>query len=600
MKEIFRKLAGKLNYFNNITLYKKISITFSAFFLLVLIVFSILTLSSSQSQLKALLINSSELTSRQVSKDFQKNINLMVDGLITLNHEINGIYSQKDSVTASDDNKSIVLENLYVNITSKENEHQLLHSIVVIGPDNNNYMFSNDKNLSLSPSANIRNIPSTKKSFYSWTGVINISRYFSIRRDEDSQIVSYITNAFGTYTGTSLSVLNLSVSQLSKYLESFKAEKNDQLLLDCLDGSYVKTNNFDDKLLTDSKFLKVLHEIYKTGGHADYKSYIITSSTIEANGWRVVLLNDKRQLYGNVESFITTSFILLVILFITVILLSFIIASKIVKPLEKLTSIMSNTDKDHFDIRFDVKYNDEVGVLASAFNKMMDKIQLLNDDIVKRETYKRITEIKLLQMQIKPHFLYNSMETCRFLVEMNSPKAKEMIQSISLFYKLSLNGVSDKTTIKDELEQIEYYLKIQKIRYSSVLEYTIFNEPQVADMEIPKFTLQPIVENAIYHGIKQKEGKGNITISILVDTNIIITITDDGIGMEENQLMQLRNKLRYNKPENSGGIGLINVNQRIKLRYGDQFGLSFKSEINKFTQVTILIPKIKYEDDVNV
>lgn len=203
----------------------------------------------------------------------------------------------------------------------------------------------------------------------------------------------------------------------------------------------------------------------------------------------------------------------------------------------------------------------------------------------------------MLQEQINPHFLYNTLDNIIWLAEANeTDQVVTMVSSLSNFFRTTLSGGRDYVTVKEEEEHIRSYLEIQQFRYRDILEYQIHIPEEMYYYEILKLTLQPLVENALYHGIKNKRGMGHISVSgELAGEHLIFTVQDDGIGMTEERLEELRGiiagEVKDDKKE--GGFGLFNVSQRIKLNYGAEYGLEIESTYKEGTTIRVIIPAVK-------
>ena len=201
-------------------------------------------------------------------------------------------------------------------------------------------------------------------------------------------------------------------------------------------------------------------------------------------------------------------------------------------------------------------------------------------------------ELKALQSQINPHFLYNTLDTIMWLVAVNeNEKAIEMIESLSVFFKTGLSKGMDWIPVEREIEHVKSYLYIQQSRYNDILQYVIDISPDIMQYEILKMTLQPIVENAIYHGIKNKVNGGVITIQGKIEEKFLVfLISDTGVGMEEKEVTRLNHMMKENKvsyEDCENGFGLYNVNRRIKLYCGEESGITVESQVEEGTKVYI-------------
>lgn len=243
----------------------------------------------------------------------------------------------------------------------------------------------------------------------------------------------------------------------------------------------------------------------------------------------------------------------------------------------------------------------EVEGALTKFKEMMNTNELIS-------VSKKQAQFLALQNQINPHFLYNTLEGIRGEALMAGlDSVAEMTEALSTFFRYTISNVEHLVTLEDELTNIENYYIIQQYRFGERLNLSIEMNPEeeamVMKYKLPKLTLQPIVENAVYHGIEMKIGKGTVRIKIeTTPKRLIIIVSDDGLGMDEDKLEELNNKLNhssfdYVKPENEekGGIALINVNRRIQLIFGEQYGLNVYSRKNVGTDVEITLPLISKE-----
>ena len=217
----------------------------------------------------------------------------------------------------------------------------------------------------------------------------------------------------------------------------------------------------------------------------------------------------------------------------------------------------------------------------------------IEEQVTREQKQLRKAEFELLQAQINPHFLYNTLDAIVWSAEAgNQKQVVKMVGSLSEFFRSSLNKGKELVRVREELSHARSYLEIQQIRYQDILSYEIEVPEELFEYEIPKITIQPIVENALYHGIKNRRGGGKITITGEEgDSDYRITVTDDGIGMEKERLLEITEGLSGKNPGDVKIYGLYNVNERIKLFYGEEYGISIESEYDRGTKVVIRLPK---------
>jgi two-component system sensor histidine kinase YesM len=217
----------------------------------------------------------------------------------------------------------------------------------------------------------------------------------------------------------------------------------------------------------------------------------------------------------------------------------------------------------------------------------------IEEQVTREPKQLRKAEFELLQAQINPHFLYNTLDAIVWSAEAgNEKQVVKMVGSLSDFFKSSLNKGKEIVTIREELQHVRSYLEIQQIRYQDILDYEIDVPEELYVNEIPKITIQPVVENALYHGIKEKRGGGRISVTGFEDgSDYCIKVSDNGKGMDEERLREVRAGLTDADPESKKIYGLYNVNERIRLDFGDEYGLTIDSTYEEGTTVTIRLPK---------
>ena len=274
---------------------------------------------------------------------------------------------------------------------------------------------------------------------------------------------------------------------------------------------------------------------------------------------------------------------------VLVFIVSYLISFTIIRPINSIAARMARASGGDLSVRETNTYSGEIQVIASGFNTLMDKTQTLLDETYRQQKQRRENEFKILQSQINPHFLYNTIETIISLITLDMKKeATATAMSLASFYKHSLSSGRSMISIAEELKIAQNYLSIQKLRYEDYFDYT-FQVSGVEQYRIPKLTLQPLIENAIYHGIKEREapGPGRICISGgLRDGLVVLEVYDNGAGIEPERLAVLLTE----ETVPHGSFGLINVDQRIKYKYGKQFGLNIESVCGEFTRVTVTLP----------
>lgn len=303
------------------------------------------------------------------------------------------------------------------------------------------------------------------------------------------------------------------------------------------------------------------------------------------------------QLNEQVSSFIVFCVIVVAAIGAVVIIITLLILKSITNPLEKLCRITEQISKGDFNARAKINTMDEIGVLSDSVDDMTEKLEIMVKQIKDDERKMRHAELRLLQEQINPHFLYNTLDTIIWLIEgNNTDKAVGMVVSLSEFFRLVLSKGKEYITIREEELHIRSYLEIQQVRYQDILDYEIAIDPEIYDCRILKLTLQPLVENSLYHGIKYKRAKGKVIIEGGKDEELIhFSVRDNGVGMEEEELEKLREEISRPCKETGKGFGLANVNERIRMNFGMQYGMEIHSVKGEGTCVDITIPAQRLE-----
>lgn len=272
---------------------------------------------------------------------------------------------------------------------------------------------------------------------------------------------------------------------------------------------------------------------------------------------------------------------------------SLYVSHSISRPLQQLQSFMHKAESGDLTVRLTSRRQDEIGMLTRSFNRMIVQLRKLLKLTEIQQRQKREAELKSLQAHIKPHFLYNTLDTIHWLArKKGASDVAEVVESLSRLFRIGLSKGQEMIPLVDEIEHIRSYLKIQKTRYRDKLNYTIEVAPETQHLQVLKILLQPIVENAIYHGLKQRRGPGNIRIAAFLDSHLLkLVVEDDGVGMAPEQLTELINRLRDTGGEHDG-YGISNVQERVILSFGEPYGVQVESKLGRGTVVTIVHPII--------
>lgn len=399
---------------------------------------------------------------------------------------------------------------------------------------------------------------------------------YQIIQQANSQIESMMSNAESDKSRIKLEVIHRTLNTLTHYVDKMGQEIEA--------GSRVAEH---EKILEDIRGVsEVVEETVQ-----DYMLFEV---------------NQAEERYKENQERFTQLSILYMILLPGVVGFSFlaawIISASIYVPIKKLHDVTTTITGEDLQALVTTNNVDEITELGMSFNLMIGQIRdLLNAKILEQENLKK-AELRALQAQINPHFLYNTLDTIVWMAESNKPdQVIEIVRALSSFFRIALSRGKDWISLRQEIEHVQSYLTIQKMRYRDILDYKIDVDESLLDSTILKLTLQPLVENALYHGIKTKRTGGDIVVSAQRGDGdrVVLEVRDDGVGFTPYKLAQIREMLAGETDAitmKEGGFGLENVNKRIKLYYGPQYGLAIESQYRGGTKVTVTIPE-SYETD---
>jgi len=311
----------------------------------------------------------------------------------------------------------------------------------------------------------------------------------------------------------------------------------------------------------------------------------------------------RQNLNEQVTNVIVTMIVALSSIIIASVVVNIRVTDSITKPIRVLSDKTALVAKGDFTTRTICENHDELSTLSDSFNDMASKLEQQVRSIRLEQENLRHMEAKLLQTQINPHFLYNTLDTIVWLIEGDKNReAIDIVVALSDFFRIVVSKGRDFITIREEEIHVKSYLQIQQSRYKDILDYEIHIPEELYGYQILKMTLQPLIENSIYHGIKMLRARGKITVTGEIMGEVIcFHVIDNGIGMDEEELNALRKEIEQPGSEQSTGFGLANVNKRIKLNYGNMYGLDIQSKKGEGTDIIIKIPaKLVEKEQIEV
>lgn len=327
------------------------------------------------------------------------------------------------------------------------------------------------------------------------------------------------------------------------------------------------------------------------------KDVMLIYSTCSITGWKLINVIPSSYLYQEINRIRNIVVIIGLALIIFTFLIALILSQKLTQPMMSLMKKMKEAENGNLDVKINIEKVDEIGQLSLGFNHMIYKIKTLVEKIVEEEKLKKKIELEALHAQINPHFLYNTLNSIKWMAKMQGAKNISMtITALVKLLRISINLSSDMIFLKEEIEYVENYVLIQKMRFNEQFEICYYIGEECTECKIPKLILQPIVENSIVHAYNEEDKVCmKIEIKAYRDAgDLIIEVVDNGTGIEEDVLKSIFNNKNVSR---FSTVGLNNVNERIKLYFGENYGIRISSEMNKGTCVKIILPYIKYEGE---
>ena len=558
MKKIFKKIEFKIS---------------ACFFVISILIISLMLFSWYKQSSSKLMTYEKEETSQEV-----KNASIYVASYLEKNKNLASLLAMSaESQNIMDDKTDF--KNLKDIIKVSEKSDEFIKKIFLVSENGN--IISNEK-VNLETNKDMKNISWYKKLINSNNMAFASKADFSKISSDSSKNIISISKEIKDKNNKRLGfvVINLSYKFLEDFLSTINFGKY----------GYVFILSSEEELLFKSKNMedfgkKDYEKLLKKRMKPEKMDFVSSNVFIPNTQWKLVGISFSNAISNLKKQLIESSIILALIVFVLTLLVSIFVSKKISKPIIYLIGEIKKTDKKLYKIESLPQASSEIQILTKEYNNLIDRIFVLTEDIEKKEEQKRTYQVKALQSQINPHFLYNTLDTILWLVEFGeNEKAIKVTKNLGMLLRNSLNIDEDFVKLDKEIEHAKNYLDIQKIRYDNKFTYEFIKKIETSSLYVPKLILQPIIENAIYHGIREKKSKSYI--KIIVEKNpeyLIIKIIDNGLGPKEK---------KENIPTKLGGIGMENVNNRIKLLCGEKYNLKMQRE-NGETIVTYKLKIIK-------
>ena len=388
-------------------------------------------------------------------------------------------------------------------------------------------------------------------------------------------------------------VINISEETIASIYRDIGLKNNGTYLITDKDGIIISARSKAD-MFNPIGNTKMIHWIKRGGSISEIsqvngeKMLAIVNPFPQMN-WRLVSIIPLDELTAENSKLVVLTFLIAALCLVFAIFGAILLSKLIANPIVKLTGHMLKKDGST-DLYPEPGYKDEIGLLASGFNTMISRNKELLARINDEQKKKREYELSLMQLQMKPHFLYNTLDVICRLADMDrNREVRKATKALADFYRVALSKGKEIITVREEISNVENYLSIQKIRYSHVFDYEVCINEDILGCKIPKLTIQPLVENSIYHGLKMAGKKGKIVIEgCKVDNTALIKVMDDGTGISDERLKQIFNSSDLDT--SSISFGLKNLDERVKIFYGEEYGISIRSQKGAGTEVSVTIP----------
>lgn len=403
----------------------------------------------------------------------------------------------------------------------------------------------------------------------------------------------------GTSTTQGVLLVDLSYSSLEHLFDGVTTGKGGYVYLISSDGQILyhpKIQLIDSGRMQENNMVAAG---YKDGNHREEfqgETRIITVKSIGYTGWKIVGVTPKNVVSLNsIKTRLFIVFLITLILFILALINSYI-SSRITNPIKELEKSVGILEEGNLETPVSIGGSYEIQHLGNSIKNMAKQIRVLMDDIVAEHEAKRKQEFDTLQSQINPHFLYNTLDIIVWMIE-NEQKAEAVkaVTALARFFRISLSKGKSIITVRDELEHVRNYLMIQHMRFKNKFSYVIDASEECMELASLKLVLQPLVENAIYHGMEFMDGDGEIILKVWKEgDDLCYMVKDNGLGMTEDQVAGLFSDQVHVTSKKGSGIGVKNVNERIRLYFGEKYGLTIESEPDEGTVITIRLPAVPY------
>jgi two-component system, sensor histidine kinase YesM len=594
MKNIFNK-------FKNLKIRNKILLSYLLVLSFTIVTITVLTYKRSAKVMESQAIESTKRAFEQANTFISYKLNNVKDvsSMLFMNKEIQTILSKSPydyplGEQIDDYNRLIEILN------SMQNSREIYGIRLYV---NSKYLYAGDGNKIISE-AKASSEKWYKEALERGGGIYWRSTYEYDFKDlrEKQNLISIVRSInSGGFNGPHLGIISLDILERSIYeiVSQVGITESSEVFLVNNEGIIISSAG-DKKLGVDISKEKYFWSIKeKNEGYERIKlgkeTSIVYHKAIENTDWTLVSLIPVKEILKGSDQISRYMLLLTLLVSVAAISAAYYISGSITKRIRYLIKNMKKIEEDNWDVSITVDSTDEIGILQKNFNRMIDNIKRLIKEKYQAEIYKKNAELRALQAQINPHFLYNTLDMlCWMAMKYGAEDIVDIVGSLAKFFRLSLSNGKDIVSMEDEVTHVKMYMDIQSKRFNGDIEGIIDIQEDMYSNATVKLILQPLVENAIIHGIQESESKkGYVKITGKLDNNLIfLSVEDNGMGMDDITLNKLLTR------DKGGGYGIKNVNERIKLYFGEQYGLTYQSEIGKGTIVNVTFPALPYCSDM--
>lgn len=554
--------------------------------------------------------------SEQLMNHVSRNIEYKIEKLVTDSEEL--IYSDtiqnglEDYDGLSDNNKLAARMQIHTYVSSKSraiNDIRIIYIYTEAGEEVYNKILDNQENVRKQDIDSLNSKVLENKNSVHFNVLKQVNEYKASDISKNNQVVISRAIRSRVHFSNVIGIFHLSVyeSYLSNIYKNVDIGKGADLFI--IDSKGIVMSSINPEIVVGEAYGNS-HLILNIGKTQDdgkqtfplstkNGKYLAAYSPIADTDWYIVstipfsnLNYESRNIGLNIAYLGLGCFLL-------AILLSYIISMSISYPLKNLVKKMNEAQKGNLSVRIIDNNRDELAEATWNFNRMVNEISILLTNIKNKENQKRAAELKALQAQINPHFLYNTLNTIKWLAGVQKAEnVSNLVNSLLQLLHVSMGKGSEFITVREEIEYIGNYVNIQEYRYCNKFKIHMDIEEAAMELKIPRFILQPIVENSLIHGIGPMEGQGLISIKVYFNNGKLkITVTDNGVGMLDDKVSNILTDGADTGKARFSGIGIKNVDERIKLYFGEEYGIHIESIPNLYTTVEVLLPVV---NDKNV